>query len=205
MTAAVRTRGRIPAPGPVLAATALAAVVVLLTAVRPLDVLVVRVPPDADPGTTGGGAAAPLVLPLATADVFEVRYRHSVNGFTVRERFARAEDGGVTVVEHYVDGIGAGIDEVAGETTWESVGGGWSRLEGLARDLGGPLVMRVGGVADHRLLVGCHEIRLLERYPAGTRIALGWERTGPLSWLAARLRLAATPRDGVTCALPGTG
>lgn len=173
-----------------------------LELVRPLSVLTVRVANTA--GTAGGDdAAATIMLPLATDGRFEVRYRHSVNGFTVREQFVRNDDGHVVVVEHYVDGIGAGIDEVAGETTWQSVGGGWSRLAGLSRDLGPTLRLRVGGVADHRLLVDCHDVALLDRYPAGTPLEVGWGRTGPWGWIGAWRERRAAPKDAMMCALPG--
>lgn len=177
----------------------------VLTSVRPFDVLAVRVPPGADPALIGDRADAELLLPLGRQDRFEVRYTHSVNLFTVREQFVRGDDGGVVVVEHYVDGIGAGIDEVAGETTWRSVGDGWSRLDGLSRDLGGPLRMRVGGVADHRLVVDCREVTLLEHFPPGTPLAIGWERAGPVRWISAQLRLRGTAPVTTACALPGRG
>lgn len=194
---------------PVTAAAVLAlvaaTVVGALASVRPFDVLAVRVPPGADPAVTDGRTDAVLLLPLGREERFEVRYTHSVNLFTVREQFVRGDDGGVVVVEHYVDGIGAGIDEVAGETTWRSVGGGWSRLDGLSRDLDGPLRMRVGGVADHRLVVDCREVTLLEHFPSGTPLAIGWERTGPVRWISAQLRLRGTVPVTATCALPGRG
>ncbi|HUG84143.1 MAG TPA: DUF1850 domain-containing protein, partial [Euzebya sp.] len=151
-----------------------------------------------------GSRRTAAVLPIASGERFEVRYRHSYNHFTVREFFAQAPDGvGAVVVEQYVNGDGAGIAEVAGETQFVSAGHGWSRLDGLHRPLDGPLRVRIGMVADHHLVHRCRDVALAAIGPPADLAEIAWDRVGPREFLLARLTLRRADHIGSTCAPPG--
>lgn len=168
----------------------------LLEVLRPFSVLEFRLVDDEQRATT--------VLSLAGGDGFEVRYMHSYNHFTVRELFTRDPEGtGVAVIGQLVDGEGAGIAEVGGETTWVAAGDGWSWLDGLDRSLDGPLRLRIGHVADHRLIHRCREVTLTEVGEPFAAAELDWAPAGPVAWLGAQLaHLTAAPVEG-SCDVPG--
>lgn len=167
----------------------------VLEVLRPFAVLEVRL--------VGDDRQATPVLAIA-GDGFEVRYVHSYNHFTVREVFSREDEGdGVVVVGQLVDGEGAGIAEVAGETRWVDAGNGWSWLDGLDRSLDGPLRLRIGYVADHRLVHGCRELPLTDVGAPFTAAEIGWAPAGPARWLGAHLTgLRSDPVAG-PCTVPG--
>ncbi len=132
-----------------------------------------------------------LVLPNRTGEPFEFRYVHSLNRFNVHELLRFEPDGSLIVETQYVDGSGAGIGEVPGEAVFVDAGNGWRRLEGLERRIGAPVVVRVGTIADHRIVVRGREFALLEVAEGGSRITVGRERLGPFHQLAASRRLHA--------------
>jgi hypothetical protein len=132
-----------------------------------------------------------LVLPYRTGETFELRYIHSLNRFNVHELLRFAPDGSLVVETQYVDGSGAGIGEVPGEAVFVDAGGGWRRLEGLERRIDAPVVVRVGTVADHRIVVRGREFALLEVAGGGSRVTVGRERLGPFHRLAASRTLRA--------------
>lgn len=180
-------------------------VVVLLT------LLAALVAEDAEPFTVlrvqvvddTGARRTAAVLPATSEERFEVRFQHSYNHFTVREFFARMPGtDGVIAVEQYVNGDGAGIAGVAGETEFVSAGPGWSRLSGLNRSLDGPLRMRIGMVADHRLIHRCRAVALTAIAAPADLAEVGWDRVGPLGYWRARLTLLRADDIGATCAPP---
>lgn len=172
-------------------------VALVAEAAEPFTVLRVQVVDD-----TGARRTA-AVLPATAEEQFEVRFQHSYNDFTIREFFARMPGGdGVIAVEQYVNGDGAGIAGVAGETEFVSAGPGWSRLAGLHRSLDGPLRMRVGMVADHRLVHRCRDVALTAIAAPAALAEVGWDRAGPLEYLRARLTLRRADDIGPTCAPP---
>lgn len=147
---------------------------------NPRQALVVSAAP-----TTGEAAVDLLSVPISEGEAFELRFTHSVNHFEVHD-ILRVEPGGRLVTHaQYVDGDGAGIGEVPGEGRFVAAGNGWERLEGLSRELPDPLVVRVGRVADHRLVVDGREHPLLELADGGDRVAIGTRRLPVAQWIAA--------------------
>jgi hypothetical protein len=167
---------------------------------RPFAVLAVDV-------RVGDHLRTAMVLPATGAtgeEAFEVRYQHSYSHFTIREQFVRDGDE-VVVVGQQVNGTGAGIGEVAGETAFVDAGGGWSRLTGLRRGLGGPLRLRVGSIADHRLVHRCRQVALVEVVPPGEPVQIGWARAGLVTQVRAQLSLLRAESDPAGCAEPAEG
>ncbi|HUG84830.1 MAG TPA: DUF1850 domain-containing protein [Euzebya sp.] len=165
---------------------------------RPFTVLRVQVVDGS------GSRRTAAVLPIASGERFEVRFQHSYNHFTIREFFQRMPDAnGVVAVEQYVNGDGAGIAEVAGETRFVSAGAGWSRLAGLHRSLDGPLRFRIGMVADHHLVHRCRDVALAAIGAPADLAEIAWDRVGPREYLLARLTLRRADHIGSTCARPG--
>ncbi|MGI8876618.1 MAG: DUF1850 domain-containing protein [Egibacteraceae bacterium] len=180
-----------------LVACVLAAAWISVEVARPFDVLAVDV-------VTGDRPRTALLLPATGEEGFEVRYEHSYNHFTIRELFSREGDE-VVVVGQHVNGNGAGIGEVAGETAFVDAGHGWSRLTGLQRPLGGPLRLRVGAIADHRLIHRCRDVALVEVVPPGEPVQIGWARVGLVGRVRAHVSLLRATPDATGCADPAQG
>jgi hypothetical protein len=156
--------------------------------------------------TTGTDGEELLALPISEGEPFELRFTHSVNHFEVHD-ILKAEPGGRLMAHaQYVNGDGAGIGEVPGEGRFVAVGNGWQRLEGLARELPDPLVVRVGRVADHRLVVSAREHPLRELADGGDRVAIATRRLSVVQWIAAHgsQRRAAPSTARVTDTLART-
>lgn len=183
--------------GRVLGRTTVAVAVFALVVASfwPRDVLLVR-------SVTAGGEDGPVLIraPHDPTRSFELRYVHSLNGFNVHEELrVRERTRKLVVVGQLVDGDGAGIGEVPGEGRFVAAGGGWSRLEGLERELGDRVIVRVGAIADHRLVVGGREYPLRDVAEAGDRVALEVERvpraTAWVTQLRHRRAAPAVPRE----------
>jgi hypothetical protein len=131
-----------------------------------------------------------LSLPAGRGETFVIAYTHSVNRFPIREELTVEEspDGErrLVVTGQAVKGDGAGIGEVPGETRWAAAPGGWQRLEGLRRVVEGPLVVRVGWIADHRLLYRGRDTALGDLAEGGARLVLRPIEVSPAEWLRAR-------------------
>jgi hypothetical protein len=128
-----------------------------------------------------------LNVPAGVEESFVLAYTHSVNRFPVREALSIERSGGgdarLVVTGQAVRGDGAGIGEVPGETRWSAAPGGWQRLDGLHRVLDEPLAVRVGWVADHRLVYGGRAVALGELAPGGSRLVIRPVTVSPLRWL----------------------
>jgi hypothetical protein len=150
---------------------------------RPTVVAVLREAP-------GGSVHRLLNLPAGRGETFVIAYTHSVNRFPIREELTVEEGPGgerrLVVTGQAVKGDGAGIGEVPGETRWSAAPGGWQRLEGLHRVVEGPLVVRVGWIADHRLVYRGRETALGDLAEGGARLILRPIEVSPAEWLRAR-------------------
>lgn len=107
-------------------------------------------------------------------------------------RFER--DLGLVVTTQYVDGSGAGIGEIPGEAVLVDAGGGWQRLQGLERRLDDPVVLRIGGIADQRLVLRTREFALLDVASELERVTIGRERMTLIQALRAASMLRDAPR-----------
>jgi hypothetical protein len=177
---------------------AVAVVALVVAAVWPRETLVLR---TATPGSEDGTVLTRL--PHDPAHGLELRYRHSLNGFNVHEQLqVRPGSRELVVVGQLVDGDGAGIGEVPGEGRFVAAGGGWSRLEGLERELGARLIIRVGEVADHRVVVGGREYPLRDVAGPRQRVSLGVEQVPGVVALVTQLQhrraAPAAPREAGT-------
>lgn len=137
---------------------------------------------------------AVLLLPLRAGEAFELRYVHSFNLFNVHEVLRYDLGLGLVAATQYVDGSGAGIGEIPGEAAFVDAGGGWQRLEGLERTLDDPIVLRVGGVADHRIVLRGREFALLEVVSELERVTIGRERVSLIQVFGSMSMLRDAPR-----------
>lgn len=176
-----------------------AALLVLLTVAGALPVTHALVVRSAPPGEPSGDAL--LVLPLRPGEEFELRYVHSLNRFNVHEVLRYSRDGVLVVATQFVDGSGAGIGEVPGEAVFVDAGGGWERLDGLERPIDDPMILRVGGVADQRIVLRDREFTLLEVARERDRVSIGRERSSPFR----ALRAASILRDAPSAIERRTG
>ncbi|WP_150236745.1 DUF1850 domain-containing protein [Nocardiopsis quinghaiensis] len=132
---------------PVLCGAVLAAVLTaLLLPVRPALRL-------SDEGDTIG------YLPLAEGERFTVAYVHSIDGLPIEEDI-EVRDGHLVVEATRLRQFGAGMGHIPGEGTGHADGAWWV-IEGIGRDIGTELVIRVGAPAvDHRIRTPDDEVRL---------------------------------------------
>jgi hypothetical protein len=134
---------------PALYGTALAlavALTALLLPVRPALRL-------SDEGDTIGH------LPLAEGERFTIAYVHSIDGLPIEEDIG-VRDGHLVVEATRLRQFGAGMGHIPGEGTGHAEGEWWV-IEGIDRDIGTELVLRVGSPAvDHRIRTPGDEVRL---------------------------------------------
>ncbi|MFD6953204.1 hypothetical protein A6A08_20300 [Nocardiopsis sp. TSRI0078] len=141
------TARRPPAAAPVLCGAVLAVVLTaLLLPVRPALRL-------SDEGDTIG------YLPLAEGERFTIAYVHSIDGLPIEEEI-EVRDGHLVVEATRLRQFGAGMGHIPGEGTGRADGEWWV-VEGIGRDIGTELVIRVGSPAvDHRIRTPDDEVRL---------------------------------------------
>jgi len=129
--------------------------------------------------------------PLPKAGNFQIAYTHSVNHFPIVEWFEVETDGAIYVVQEDFTAFGAGIGQVDNEGHLV-VEDGWMKLKNLHRYVG-VIRLRVGWVANQRLVIGSREIELTGLAPGGARIDMRVERWGGLP----RILVAGGPLKGV--------
>ncbi|WP_159943914.1 MULTISPECIES: DUF1850 domain-containing protein [unclassified Nocardiopsis] len=98
-------------------------------------------------------------LSLAEGERLTIAYVHSIDGLPIEEDL-RVRDGRLVVEATRVRQFGAGMGHIPGEGTGRADGRWWV-VEGIDRDIGPELVIRVGAPAvDHRLRTPREEVRL---------------------------------------------
>ncbi|MFJ9554824.1 DUF1850 domain-containing protein [Nocardiopsis sp. NPDC101807] len=98
-------------------------------------------------------------LRLAGGGSFTVSYVHSIDGLPIEENLL-VRDGRLVVDSTRVRQFGAGMGHVPGEGTGRADGEWWV-VEGMERDIGTELTIRVGAPAvDHRIRAPGAEVRL---------------------------------------------
>lgn len=98
-------------------------------------------------------------LPLAEGETLTVAYTHSIDGLPIEEDLL-VEDGRLVVDATRLRQFGAGMGQIPGEGTGRADGRWWV-VEGLDRDIGTEMVLRVGSAeVDHRLRVPGTEVAL---------------------------------------------
>jgi hypothetical protein len=161
----VRSLLTVPRVCGVLAAVALGA---LLVPVWP----VLRV---SDDGSTIG------YLPLAEGERFTITYVHSIDQLPIEEDLVR-RDGRLVAETTRVRQFGAGMGQIPGEGTGRADGEWWV-VDGIGRDVGTELALRVGSPAvDHRLVADGTEVRLSPCL-AAHRVTLAPDRAATLPLL----------------------
>lgn len=98
-------------------------------------------------------------LPLAEEDQFTVAYVHSIDGLPIEENI-EVREGRLVVDSTRLRQFGAGMGHVTGEGSGRAEGDWWV-IEGMDRDIGSVLALRVGAAAvDHRVRTPDAEVRL---------------------------------------------
>jgi len=109
-------------------------------------------------------------------------YVHSVNRRPVHDTL-RIEEGGLVIVGSRFDAFGAGMpDGSTGEGTLRVLAGGV--LEWTVNRPVGEVTLRVGRVADHRLLFREGGVSLASLAPPGSALTMRVGRSGPFDFLA---------------------
>lgn len=127
-------------------------------------------------GTRDGEPFA-VAVPWDPGEQLEIHYMHSYSKFDIREVLARDDTGrceGFAVVDQLFEDLGAGIGEVPGEAAMVDAEEpeGWLHLEGLHRCIGDEFTLRVGWIADQKLVYRDCVVPLAEFADEGTRLTL---------------------------------
>ncbi|WP_285729970.1 DUF1850 domain-containing protein [Nocardiopsis sp. ATB16-24] len=98
-------------------------------------------------------------LPLAEGERFTIAYVHSIDGLPIEEDID-VRDGRMVVDATRLRQFGAGMGHIPGEGTGHADGEWWV-VDGIGRDIGTELVIRVGApTTDHRIRTPDDEVRL---------------------------------------------
>lgn len=128
-------------------------------------------------------------LPLDGTGEFTLAYVHSIDRLPIEENL-RVREGGLVVDSTRLRQFGAGMGHIPGEGTGRADGEWWV-LEGMDRDIGPDLVVRVGAEAvDHRIRYPAGEIRLSPCWAAQRVIV------EPVRISTARLLAGRPPQGG---------
>ncbi|MBC7345842.1 MAG: DUF1850 domain-containing protein [Clostridia bacterium] len=117
--------------------------------------------------------------PVRQGEVFYLRYTHSVTRRQVEDTY-KLDEGNVVLTATRFEAVGAGLGYM-GEGTIRAEKG-WTVIEGMNRRLKF-LPLRVGAVADHRLVYRGKEYHLWYYAPAYSLVHIGTSRGTVVHWL----------------------
>jgi len=134
-------------------------------------------------------------LPLSEGELFTISYVHSIDHLPIEENI-EVREGRLIVQSTRFRQFGAGMGHIVGEGTGRADGEWWV-IEGMDRDIGTELALRVGAPSvDHRVSTPDDEVGL-SACLAAHRVTIEPDRVSTL-----RLLLGRTPEPECDASVP---